>query len=353
MGNLLTYSAITAKLKAMSGRLLTDKDFRKLAFSDNVSAAVEALKSCPSYSGIFDDQDVEALHREQIEQLLWVSLYRDFSSLYRFATIRQRAFLDLYFMHFEIDIMKKCLRDAASGRPSVLDLSSFEEFFRKHSHLNLVGLAQCTSIEGFIEGLSGSFYYAPLKELLDQGVSSPFDYESALDILYFIALWKNLKKKLDPKELGTVIECIGEKIDLLNLEWLARAKQHYHLSEESLKSLLIPVYFRLRKKQVQELAATESKEEFIKLLRTTRYGNRIFSGRIDLSQPREVPLKKLFRSLLDAVYQASGRKNPYSAASINTYFYFKEEETRKLITTIEGIRYHLDGNSILSCLAES
>lgn len=216
-----------------------------------------------------------------------------------------------------------------------------------------MGLAQCTSIEGFIEGLSGSFYYAPLKELLDQGVSSPFDYESALDILYFISLWKNLKKKLDPKEQGTVIECIGEKIDLLNLEWLARAKQHYHLSEESLKSLLIPVYFRLRKKQVQELAATESKEEFIKLLRTTRYGNRIFSGRIDLSQPREVPLKKLFRSLLDAVYQASGRKNPYSAASINTYFYFKEEETRKLITTIEGIRYHLDGNSILSCLAES
>ena len=52
MGNLLTYSAITAKLKAMSGRLLTDEDFRKLAFSDNVSAAVEALKSCPSYSGM-------------------------------------------------------------------------------------------------------------------------------------------------------------------------------------------------------------------------------------------------------------------------------------------------------------
>ena len=45
MGNLLTYSAITAKLKAMSGRLLTDEDFRKLAFSDNVSAAVEALPS--------------------------------------------------------------------------------------------------------------------------------------------------------------------------------------------------------------------------------------------------------------------------------------------------------------------
>ena len=28
-------------------------------------------------------------------------------------------------------------------------------------------------------------------------------------------------------------------------------------------------------------------------------------------------------SLLDAVYQSSGRKDPYSAAIINSYFYFK------------------------------
>ena len=256
-------------------------------------------------------------------------------------------------MHFEVDILKKCLRDAASSRSSDLDLSIFEDFFQKHSHLDLAGLAECSSLDSFVEGLRGSFYYEPLRRLRDQGVTALFDYESALDSLYFIHLWKDMKKQLGRKELEAVSQCIGEKIDLLNLEWLSRAKEYYRLSDHAIEDFLIPVYYKLRKDQIRAMAQAVSREEFLGILRTTRYGNRIF-GQPDPSSGQENPrLKRLFRLLLDAVYQTSGRKNPYSAAVLNTYFYFKEEEIRKLITTIEGIRYQLDGNEILSCLAES
>lgn len=353
MGNLLTYSAVTAKIRAMQGRFLTKEDFKRLAFRDDVPAAVEMLKNHPAYRQVFDGVEDESLHREQIERLLWLSLYHDYSSLYRFASVRQREFLDLYFMHFEIDILKRCLRDAASRRESQLDLSIFEDFFKKHSKLKLTELAECTSLSGFVEGLHGSYYYEPLHKLEEQGVTALFDYESALDSLYFIRLWKNLKKQLGRKEQEAVSECIGEKIDLLNLEWLARAKQYYHLSEASVRDFLIPVFYRLKKKQVQEMAAAATWEEFLTALKATRYGNRIFSDRYASSGHENPELKRLFRSLLDAVYQTSGRKNPYSAAVLNSYFYFKEDEIRKLITTIEGIRYKLDGNEILSCLAGS
>lgn len=349
----MTYSAVTAKIRAMQGRFLTDEEFSRLAFSGSVSAAVETLKRHPSYQQAFEDAGVGELGRSRIEQLLWLSLYRDYSSLYRFATVRQRRFLDLYFMHFEIDILKKCLRDAASRRSSDLDLSIFEDFFRKHSHLDLVGLAECSSLDSFVDGLRGSFYYEPIRRLRDQGVTALFDYEAALDSLYFIQLWKSMKKQLGRKELEAVSQCIGEKIDLLNLEWLSRAKEYYRLPAHAIQDFLIPVYYKLKKIQIQDMAQSPSREEFLRILRTTRYGNRIF-GEPDPSSGRENPqLKRLFRSLLDAVYQSSGRKNPYTAAVLNTYFYFKEEEIRKLITTIEGIRYELDGNEILSCLAES
>ena len=148
-------------------------------------------------------------------------------------------------------------------------------------------------------------------------------------------------------------ECIGEEIDLLNLEWLSRAKQHYHLSGNAILNFLIPVYYRLRKSQIQEMAAADSLEQFLRILKTTRYGNKISGEQTALSSQGNQTFKLLFRSLLDTVYQASGRKNPYSAAIINSYFYFKEEEIRKLITVIEGIRYKLGGKEILSCLAES
>ena len=55
----MTYSAVSAKIRAMQGRFLTDTDFSQLAFSDSVSAAVETLKSRPSYSCAFEARGTE------------------------------------------------------------------------------------------------------------------------------------------------------------------------------------------------------------------------------------------------------------------------------------------------------
>ena len=172
----MTYSAVSAKIRAMQGRFLTDTDFSQLAFSDSVSAAVETLKSRPSYSCAFEAAGDGELDRSRIEQLLWLSLYRDYSSLYRFAAVSQRKFLDLYFMHFEVDILKKCLRDAASSRSSDLDLSICEDFFQKHSHLDLAGLVEGAPVnhvkygDGVIRAVQNNkvkiYFPKPGKELL-------------------------------------------------------------------------------------------------------------------------------------------------------------------------------------------
>lgn len=192
----------------------------------------------------------------------------------------------------------------------------------------------------FLENLSGSFFCKPLNALYEHGVTSRFEYETALDTLYFTRFWKSLDSRLGKAEKEAVLSSIGEKIDLLNLEWLSRAKQYYNLSREALSGCLIPVCYRLTQNQLLELADSSGQEEFIRILKTTRYGNRILKEE-----------KPSFGSLLNTIYQKSRRKNPYSAAALNSYFYFKEEEIRKIITAIEGIRYSLDGNEILSCLA--
>ena len=351
MGSLLSYSAIAAKVSAMRSRFLTSEQFRELAYTSSVPAAVEYLRNLPAYSQVFTESDGSELHRGQIELLLQNALYQDFSGLYRFSNLEQRKFLDLYFMHFEIDALKKCLRNAIAGRTSEIDYKAFKEFFHSHSRLNLTALSESTSLPEFINGLEGSCFYEPLEQLYTNGVTGVSDYEIAMDTLYFQRLWKNLNHYLSRSEREVIKKCIGEKIDLLNLEWLSRAKQNYHLRADAITSFLIPVYFRLTKEQVQKLAAASSPEEFLQILRGTSYKNRIFAS--SETSAGAVKLKRLFRSLLDEVYRSSGRRNPYSAAVLNTYFYFKEEEIRKIITAIEGIRYQLSGNDIISCLAES
>ena len=81
MGSLITYSAIAAKLAAMRGHFLTDDEFSVLAGMENVPAAVEYLKSSPAYRDVFSGVENEELHRSKIEELLWHSLYGDFSRL--------------------------------------------------------------------------------------------------------------------------------------------------------------------------------------------------------------------------------------------------------------------------------
>ncbi len=87
-----------------------------------------------------------------------------FSRLFRFANGTQRKFLDLYFLHFEIDVMKRCLRDAVSGKRSELNFKSFEPFFRKHSHLDFTALTDSKDLDEYLDSIQNTPYYGPLKD---------------------------------------------------------------------------------------------------------------------------------------------------------------------------------------------
>lgn len=41
------------------------------------------------------------------------------------------------------------------------------------------------------------------------------------------------------------------------------------------------------------------------------------------------------KELTDKIYELTSRKEPYSAAVLNSYLYFKEREIEQIITTIE------------------
>ena len=166
--SLLTYSGITTKVRAMESRLFTEAQFREMAALEDVHSAADYLKQQPAYAGIFSGLDDSMLHRGNIERLLTLSLYRDFASLYRFGGLKQRRFLDLYFMHYEIDIMKRALRHVYSKQPAEMDLSEFREFFEKHSSIDLVALSQSESLEEFLSSLKGSIYYDLLAGLAEE-----------------------------------------------------------------------------------------------------------------------------------------------------------------------------------------
>lgn len=346
MRGLLTYSGLTTKVRAMKGHLITREQYRLMAASDNVPEAVDFLRTLPSCCDIFPDMDSDDLHRGTIERLLAGSLYRDYARLYRFAGIKQRRFFKLYFIHFEIDLLKSCLRNAAASQPIPVGLSRYEDFFRSHSKLNLAAIGTASTTDEFIDSLEGTVYYPLLTVIRNSGYSGHFDYEMALDLYYFNVTWKAIKKTIPPNEQEAILQGFGTKLDLLNLQWIYRTKRYYSISGSEIKKLLIPVRYRLKSSQLEKLIAAENMEEFFSALSATWYGSRSKADILDTTPD----LETLYDVILAHIHRISARKNPYSIASLYSYMYFKEEELKKIITVIEGIRYQLNAGEILNII---
>ncbi len=343
MGDLLSYSGITTKVRAMESHLITDSQFREMAALETVADAVEYLQRLPAYEGLFANLDGVELHRGAIEQRLILSQYQDFAKLYRFANLTQRKFLDLYFMHFEIDILKKCFRNAMGRNRLDIDLSVFQDFFEKHSSLDLMKLSSSATPQEFIANLEGSVYYDLLSHLDDVEQPSLFDYEVHLDLLYFKTIWKVKGKYLTRKEQALLSRCFGSKLDLLNIQWIYRSKKYYHLQPSDIYSLLIPIHYHLNKEHITKMAEAGNLDEFYSILKTTCYGRTE-----DLETTDRPDLEHLTQNILNKVYHSASQQNPYSIATLNSYLYFKEKEIQKIITLIESIRYRVSPEEIIS-----
>lgn len=345
MGNLFTYSGLATKVKAMKRNLLKPSQYQELASMDSVNSAVEYLKKQPVYRDIFTGADTGNLHRAAIEEFLLQAEYHDFSKLYRFSNLSQRKFLDMYFMHYEITILKRCLRSIMGKQPLDIRLLRFQEFFEHHSRLNLMKLSSSRTLSEFAENLTYTPYGPVFRKLSRQEHMTLFDCEMSLDFLYFRTMWKIKDKWTSKNEQTVLTECFGSRLDMLNLQWIYRCIRYYSMSEEEISSLLIPISYRLKPEQAKALSGTVSAEEFFSVLETTYYGN------LKLADFHQQPSpEKLSRQVLERIHQLTVLRDPYSIASVNSYLYFKELEIHQIITVIESIRYEFNPNQIISRL---
>ena len=344
---LLAYSGITTKVRAMESRLLKPEQFRELAEQEDVRSAADYLKEQPAYAEVFDGLDDTKLHRGYIEQILTQSEYRDFTRLYRFSSMKQRKFLDLYFKHYEVEVIKKLLRHMLGGREGQTDLSMFQGFFEKHSELDLETLCRAKNFSEFTEALEGTVYGKLLSQMQEKGQTGLFDCELNLDLFYFQLLWKLRNQLLSKTERKILDDCFGSRLDLLNIQWICRARSFYRLSQAEIYALLIPVHYRLRADKVKLLVEAEDDAKFFAVLRETPYGKQ---EELQTGQMPDIQL--LSNQMLNRIYGRTGHRYPHSPVVLDSYLYRKELEMRKIVTAIEGIRYGLPASEIMGLLAK-
>lgn len=340
MGNLLAYSGIVTKVRAMQAKLLTDEDFQNIANMHTVTDIAGYLKEKPAYREHLKEMDEGKLHRGDIEKILIQSLYSDYTRLYRFSGMEQKKFLELYLKRYEMNLINYCLRIVFNHYEKPFDLNYKKPFFDRYSDLSIDKLITSKNVEELVENLKGTEYYGALKRMEDAKSPTLFDYDLALNLYYFTNMWKKRKKILKKKELDIFTRDAGTKIDLLNLQWIYRAKKYYNMLPPDIYPLLIPVQYRIHIDAMKELVEAPSLEEFMKAVEKTSYAKK-------MKENSQRTIEKMYRDCLYQLYMADRRSNPYSIAAVNTYLFLKEEELRKLTTALECVRYGLPARETL------
>ena len=345
METLLSYSGINTKIRAMSSRLITRVDYQKLANLDTTADFIAFLKQHPGYSDIFRRYDEHELHRFDAERVFIYAFYNDYAKIYRFANQAGRRDLKLFFLRHEVSFLKNCIH-MIYHEDTTYDLSLFQEFFDRHSDINITALASSRSMEEYIRQLKGTEYYPLFSKLWESSVTNPFDYEMQLDIYYFKRIWKIRGKLVSGNSLKSVTDRLGTEIDMLNIIWIYRAKTMYDMNSADLLSYVIPVNYKLSKEHMLQLIKSASLEEYVAILKSSYYKN-IASSLIDGS------IETAYNNLIDKIYKSNKAKFPASMSSVNYYLHQKESEIARLTTALECIRYKLDPKDRLKYIFQS
>lgn len=341
MGNLLVYSGIVTKIRAMEARLLKPEQFEEIAGLHSVPEVFSYLRENSSYADVLNAIDETRIHRGDIEKVLIQSLYQDYQKIFTFCSLEQRRFLKLFIKRYEIDLINYCFRIVINRYAQPFDLNYKKPFFDKYSSISIDKLISSKTTDELVESLKDTEYYLPLKKLRDSQPVTLFDYDLTLDLYYFSTVWKNRKKILKKKELETFTRDCGSEIDLLNLQWIYRAKKYYDMEPADIYSLLIPIHYKISMSLIKELVESSNIEEFYLVMQKTSY-----SRHYDFEQ--NLTIEQMYANCLYHLYTVDRRRNPYSIATINTYLFLKEEELRKLTTAIECIRYSLTPSETLA-----
>ena len=341
MGNLLAYSGIVTKVRAMEGKLLTPGQFEKIAGLGSVPEIVEYLKKNTAYVDVLETLSEEQIHRGNIEKVLVQYLYHDYTKLYRFCGQKQRRFMKLVMKSYEIDLINYCFRIVINHYKQPFDLGYKQPFFDRYSQVSIEKLITSRTTDELVENLKGTEYYEPLRKLRDSQNVTLYDYDLTLNLYYFTSIWKEQKKVLKKDELELFMRDCGSKIDMLNMQWIYRAKKYYNMKPADIYLLLIPIHYKLSTEMVKEMVEAPGLTEFQAVVDRTTYARHY-------NFHQNLTIEQMYADCLHYLYTVDRRRNPYSIAVVNTYLFLKEEEIKKLTTAMECVRYSLTPGETLA-----
>ncbi|MFP4697905.1 MAG: V-type ATPase subunit [Eubacteriales bacterium] len=332
------YSHLASKISAMKGKMLKQTDYEILVYQKTVRDAAIYLKNQTYYMDLLKDLDENNVHRGYLEILLNQSLVNDELKIARYLKGNEKKTYRYVYRKQEIEDIKKMLRFLQMGK-SVKNIDKNLFFISKYSVIDFDKLFKVNNIEELVDGLKGTNFYNILKPLIiDENRIDLFAAEMALDMYYYKKTDKQLVAGIRGKNKKILKKLLGIEVDMKNILWIYRSKRYYKTPKELIYRYIIPYQYKLSKKELSKMIEVKTTQEFLDLLRDTKYS-------FDVGKEK-IKKEKTFLEVQLSHYKKYMKDNPFSMAPISVYIFMKEIEISNITTIIEGIRYQVEPNEI-------
>jgi len=142
------YTAMTTKIRGMRGKLLKREDYINLSYLTSEREIADYLKRHPGYQDLLQDVEINKVTRVELEGLLNSSIYEDYNKLFRFGNLKQRKFLHIHGITYEVIVLKKFLRRAFNVAEIYQEVGNeFLVFLSKHSKLDFDRLQNAVTVK--------------------------------------------------------------------------------------------------------------------------------------------------------------------------------------------------------------
>lgn len=330
MGSVAKFAALNTKLDAISGKLLKNQDYEALMSKESVVEIATYLKENTHYRGVFEDINVDYLHRGEIADILLKRNIALLESLSHYMDGAYRDFLNTLFMRYEVEDLKLIIRALATHE----DLQKLKSSFihsERHAILDFNRLMSVTSIEEIVNLAKDTPYQEAFRNVSEDDLSvREFHAEMNLDAVYFRSL-RRRAEKLDQEDREILEDIIGKNIDLINIQWLYRSRTYYQLMPEEILNYTLSGGKSYSFAKMKAIVYADDPKEAIMASLPTRYENLL--NREDIYMERTI-----YQYLYD-LFVKLGRSSQMNISKLTAVTHFLEYEIRDIITITEGIRY--------------
>ncbi|MCC8161338.1 MAG: V-type ATPase subunit [Oscillospiraceae bacterium] len=337
------YSAVAAKLKAMHSKFLTYEDYEELLAKKSVNDICGYLKTTAGYGEVLSGVNERDAHRGAMEVLLDSELVNEYVRLYNFMDHSKRSLMELWFMRYEVEFLKRAIRHIYTHEENSddeIDRGKFNAFFETHTKINREVMMNAKSLSDCIEACKDT----PFAKTLQRAENLDADFFSMgmmLDWRYYSAIWRAIGKNLNGDKEKLFKKLIGSEIDMLNLMWIYRGKKYFKFPNEIIFTYILPIRYRISEEVMRQLVNAESIEKFTDTVnRSTIYGA-LFEGCGEGRFPEE-NYRYIYNKLSKSIFV----NHSESMVAVYTYLNLKETELKNITTIIEGIRYSINTESI-------